>query len=231
MSVANLGLWALRIAVGMMGFAAAGWGGARLTGYEFTLRFVPAYAWVVALLLLTAALLWGERKGRWAPLAAPLCALYAVAVMDMGGWTRWAYSAPAMAGMLCAMALLFCCGGRTWLRRVCALLFTVLAVSVSLVLLIFAMFSRFSVSTVVRAVDSPDGRFTAVVRDVDQGALGGDTVVDVIDHRAGLDLGLFAFSKAPTRVHADKWLAYERMRLVWLDESTLEIDEKRISLQ
>ena len=93
-------------------------------------------------------------------------------------------------------------------------------------MLIFRDFGR---DTVVRTVPSPDGRHYVPVIDSDQGALGGDTLVDV--HAVPiLDFGMFYMAQTPQRVLIDDWGAWNSMEISWLDEDTLVINGKQYSI-
>ena len=80
-------------------------------------------------------------------------------------------------------------------------------------------------SAVVSAVPSPDGRHYAELIDDDQGALGGNTLVDVY-RRGALDLGFVRFCSVPKRVYHGDWGEFENMRLEWKDNETLLINGK-----
>ncbi len=81
----------------------------------------------------------------------------------------------------------------------------------SLLLPALAIFSFFALTsgsigqnTVVETVESPGGKYYAQVIDSDQGALGGDTFVDV--YQSGeINALLFKIEKAPQRVYSGDW--------------------------
>lgn len=76
---------------------------------------------------------------------------------------------------------------------------------------------------VVREVDSPGGSYTAIVEDVDQGALGGDTLVLVRDNDRTVDIGMGSF----VRIHAvywGEWGEWQDMALSWQGEDMLVIN-------
>jgi hypothetical protein len=56
--------------------------------------------------------------------------------------------------------------------------------------------------TVVKTIDSVDGRYVAIVKDSDEGALGGSTLVDVKDKSFRLNALAFEVEKKPVRVYS-----------------------------
>lgn len=77
---------------------------------------------------------------------------------------------------------------------------------------------------VVDTVYSPDGTYRAELLNVDQGALGGDTVVNVYNEEKVLDFGFAQLREKPNRVYMGPWGAFEDMELEWTSDSVLCID-------
>lgn len=96
-----------------------------------------------------------------------------------------------------------------------------LSVIMLLMLLPLVFISVFlpSPNTVVKTVFSPSTHRYAEVIDSDQGALGGDTLVDVYV----ADNPFFKISK---RVYEGTWGEWERISIYWKDEHTLVINSK-----
>lgn len=82
----------------------------------------------------------------------------------------------------------------------------------------------FGQNTVVNTVTSPGGTYRAVVTDSDQGALGGDTFVDVYFENEKIDLLLLELEKAPLQVYTGPWGAFEGMFIYWEAENRLVIN-------
>ena len=79
-------------------------------------------------------------------------------------------------------------------------------------------------TTVVETVYSPNGVYRAELLDVDQGALGGDTVVQVYDEDKGVDFGFVQLRKRPQRVYMGPWGEFEDMELYWESDEVLRIN-------
>lgn len=94
-------------------------------------------------------------------------------------------------------------------------------------LLIFS--SKFSAKTVVNFIVSPERTYYAEVVDVDQGALGGETVVYV--HRSrSTNLFLFNLTKRPQRIYVGDWGEYKTMQTEWKNDNCLLIDSNEYTV-
>ena len=90
----------------------------------------------------------------------------------------------------------------------------------SFMLLIFGNIGQ---NTVVQAVESPSGKYYAQVIDSDQGALGGDTLVEVHQDWE-LNALLFQISKEPQTVYFGEWGEFQNMQVYWQDDHCLVIN-------
>ncbi len=88
---------------------------------------------------------------------------------------------------------------------------------------VYMLLDNFGVSTVVNDIPSPNTRYYAQVVDVDQGALGGNTAVDVLENRE-IDLGVCEFSDIPERVYIGEWGEYKDMEIYWKNDDCLIIN-------
>ena len=76
---------------------------------------------------------------------------------------------------------------------------------------------------VVQTVESPNGTYYAEVINSDQGALGGDTLVDVTENKK-FDALIFTISKKSKRVYHGEWGEFEDMEIYWKNENCLVIN-------
>lgn len=110
-------------------------------------------------------------------------------------------------------------------------------VSSGFICLIAVVLSFFTVSSsylftkrVEKFILSPDRTYYAEVINIDQGALGGDTVVYV--HRSrGVNLFLLSFNKIPQKVYIGEWGEYKTMQIEWKNENCLVIDSKEYDIE
>ena len=91
-------------------------------------------------------------------------------------------------------------------------------------------FGNFGQDTVVKAVASPSGEYYAQVIDSDQGALGGDTVVDVYQDWE-LNALLFKITKSPQQVYFGDWGEFENMQIYWKDDHCLVINSVEYEIE
>lgn len=76
----------------------------------------------------------------------------------------------------------------------------------------------------VQTLTSPDRNYRAEVIDVNEGALGGATIVEVYDLRKQFDGIVFLFQKEPQIVYDGDWGKFKTMRVEWESEQVLMIN-------
>ena len=74
------------------------------------------------------------------------------------------------------------------------------------------IFGGISQNTVVQTAESPNGSYCAKVIDSDQGAMGGNTFVDVY-RKCGINTKFFKIHKKPQRVYSGDWGEFENMKI------------------
>ena len=196
--------------------------------YEVTLRYPALYAWMTAVCGLLAA--WvssAESEGKQDSamqirIVMPIVSmLYVIMMLYLARWER--IILPALICPVCA-AYLFHLNARGGLLRMA---FKVISFLVSplfvILVLMLVLLSDFGKTTVVQKIELPDQRHLALLVDVDQGALGGNTDVFVEHKRNVIDLGFFLMQKK-TLVYRTGWGAFEDMELEWKDEETILIN-------
>ena len=92
------------------------------------------------------------------------------------------------------------------------------------------VFGNIGQNTVVQTVESPSGKYYAQVIDSDQGALGGDTLVDVYK-KSGINLILFKIENKPQRVYFGDWGEFENMQIHWKDDNCLVINSVEYEIE
>ncbi len=92
------------------------------------------------------------------------------------------------------------------------------------------IFGNIGQNTVVQTVESPSGKYYAQVIDSDQGALGGDTHVDVYQD-CGVDMLLFKIEKKPQTVYFDEWGEFDTMQIQWKDDRCLVINSVEYEIE
>lgn len=192
-----------------------------LSGREFRLAHEGVSLLFAAGSGLFAWLSWREEEqSRWA-LAAPVLAMvHCVCVLF--SVIRWT-AGLAGAGILLSGWVVFYRapkGLARTLTQIPAWLLTLTLLPLIPFCLLFGSIG--SVETVQQAV-SPDGRYEASVFSLDQGALGGDTKVEVIDRERTVNILIGSFTSART-VYRGDWYDWMEMELSWVDSQTLSIN-------
>lgn len=111
------------------------------------------------------------------------------------------------------------------LRAVCAGFNSILLLLLLAACFFTITFGQLVQETVVNRVVSPNQSYTAVVIDSDQGALGGDTLVDIEHHASEINIWPGRFIKI-TRVYTGRWGEFNTMSMEWKNDSTLLINGK-----
>lgn len=92
------------------------------------------------------------------------------------------------------------------------------------------IFGNIGQNTVVQSVESPNGTYYAEVIDSNQGALGGDTLVDVYEDK-GINALVFKISKKPQRVYHGDWGEFENMDIYWKNDNCLVINSVEYEIE
>lgn len=97
---------------------------------------------------------------------------------------------------------------------------------------LFSIFLLFPLgqNTVVQTVESPSGTYYAEVVDSDQGALGGDTVVNVYENWE-INLLLFKIEKKPQMVYWGDWGEFQDMEVYWKDDHCIVINDTEYKIK
>jgi hypothetical protein len=109
----------------------------------------------------------------------------------------------------------------------------VLFVQLLLLVLFFSfmifIFGNIGQNTVVQTVESPSGKYYAQIIDSDQGALGGDTLVNVYEKKC-IDVFLFKIEKKPQNVYFGNWGEFNTMKIHWKNDNCLIINGKEYEI-
>ena len=100
-----------------------------------------------------------------------------------------------------------------------------------LVLVVPILFCSFSVGMlsgigyvkVVRSVPSPNGEYVAEILDANQGALGGDTIIQIQEDK-GINCLIFKIEKKPNRIYYGEWGEFDDIDVRWENNEVVLID-------
>jgi len=116
--------------------------------------------------------------------------------------------------------------GRPMVMKIISLILSVLLIFPLLCMSFFVfVLGPFGQDTVVDTIDSPNGKYTAQIIASSQGALGGDTVVNVCHGKKNVfDLLIFRIEEKTRRVYIGNWGEFNNMDIYWEDDHTLFIN-------
>ena len=119
---------------------------------------------------------------------------------------------------------------RLWIKIIALILSELMLLPMCFIGFIFLIFGNLSQNTVVKTVESPGGKYYAQVIDNDQGALGGNTLVNVYEKRV-IDVIIFRIEKKPQRVYLGQWGSYKHMQIHWKDDGCLVINSVEYEIE
>lgn len=202
-----------------------------ICGYDFVLRnypvsvvFLAVASIIVSVLLLSLKISLNKVQMLFSALLPPISAINGLFFALDGGWEATAFFTLICYG--CSIVILAKFAHPFALKIISAVL------SVSLVLLllfstwIISIFGDLGLKTVVKSVTSPQNTYTAEVIDDNQGALGGNTLVNVWNNGKMIDLFICKFSQLPIRVYTGNWGEFNNMKISWKNEHTLIINSR-----
>ena len=195
-------------------------------GYTFKLISVSAFAVAIAALSICSAIVYKSTPENkvtqilWAVIM-PLSILNAMFYILACPQVLVIASVLISSGCCCFLTVQH---GRPLTLKVVALLLSALMVlPIGFLSSIALIFGNLGQNTVVQTVASPNGKYYAQIIESDQGALGGDTFVDVYE-KSEKNAILFKTEKKPQRVYFGDWGAYKNMQIYWKDDNYLVIN-------
>lgn len=204
-------------------------------GYRFELASITAFAVVIAVLSVCAVVL-----NRVYPLETDNKAiriiLSVIAPISLINSALFMLESHQISVIVSVSISAVCCslltvkhGKSDALKTTVLSLSALMALPVALFGLFILVFGNFGKNTVVKTVVSPNEKYYAQVIESDQGALGGDTFVDVCNN--GFDAIVFQINKKPQRVYKGGWGESEEMQIYWKDDSCLIINSTEYNIE
>lgn len=203
-------------------------------GYRFTLYHYPAAIITTAALslVLSVSLFLSRADIRGANAVFSAFTLL-LAVFNgyfyLGHWDAAILFTLACCG--CSAAVLIKFARPFAVKTVTGILSILMFVLLLFISMLILAFGNFGSNSVVVSVESPQGTYLAEVIDSDQGALGGDTLVQVTNRKKVVPLPIGEYSKAAVRVYTGEWGEWETMWIRWEDDNTLLIDGERYVME
>ena len=204
-----------------------------IAGYSFEPASYLLFAAFVALVAAAAVVL-SIKKGQAATGKAEM-ALYALlplislinaafCAVRCGRMYRW-----WIVGFL---LLCFCCCiflmvryGKALSVKICSLILTALIFPFAVFLIVVSLiFGNISENSVVSSVESPDGKYRADVIANDQGAFGGNTLVNIYWENRDIDLLFVRIVKMPRKAYRGRLDESDDMEVYWKNGTCLVVN-------
>lgn len=201
-------------------------------GYKFEVEYPTIYSVIGVVIALSTVVFTFVFKDYTKPkITIYLCSISPIIALI--STVIYTFNYPTLTAMICSLLISVCCyilllkdtkGKKNIV--ITSVAFVVLFAFTFLLSGIFLVFCNFGSDTVIKTVDSPDGSRYAQIISINQGALGGNTVVDVKKYNKDIPLILFRISKKPNRVYIGEWGEFENMEIHFTSEDKLTINGK-----
>ena len=205
-------------------------------GYSFELISVSAFAIAIAVLSVCIVVLDIVFKNQLESKTVQIL-LAIITPLSLINAVSYIFECPQIWVIASVLASVGCCcflvvkhGKPLALKIVALVLSALMVLPIGFVSFIALIFGNIGQNTVVQTVESPSGKYYAQVIDSDQGALGGDTLVDVYQDW-GINALVFKIEKKPQRVYSGDWGEFENMRIYWKDENCLVINSVKYEIE
>ena len=201
----------------------------KVLGYTVEVVNFPAYAVITAAISVDFLFfsMKTEELGKDGVIKVLLAVLTPISMINTIVWIQESDSKlVVICGLICSVCCLILTlkyGKPLALKIIALILSALLAAPVGFFSLFALTIGKFGQETVVKTLPSPNGNYYAEVIDSDQGALGGDTLVEVYSNQK-IDLLVIKFSPKPQRVYLGEWGAYKTMDIYWKGDSCLVIN-------
>lgn len=214
---------------------------AMLRGYSFIPKNgLALHLFSIALLVVFTLvdLITRKEKSKASLLCAallPALALFLLAtkgcVFQFGGKGSGAFIVFIFLFCLGSLAVFFFGMARVSVKIVLGSIYSVLMMLILLLMVLILPFRDFGAVKVVKSRMSPNDLYLAEIIDSDQGALGGDTLVNVTDISRSIDLFFGVLQKNPMRIYTGDWGEFDTMVLQWETDHILYINGERYTVE
>lgn len=205
-------------------------------GYDFELISISAFAIVIAVLSVCIVVIDCVYKNTLENKALRI--LFALispfALINAVFYIIEAPNIWVIAGVLissgCCFYLTIKYGKPLALKIIALILSALMILPIGFISFVYLIFGNMGQNTVVQTIESPSGKYYAQVIDSDQGALGGDTLVDVYE-KSGINVILFKIEKKPQTIYSGDWGEFNNMQIHWKDDRCLIINSTEYKIQ
>lgn len=205
-------------------------------GYRFVLFSYPTFAVVTAVLSLGTVIADLIVKGTKPDKVLRILLVLISPLSLINAWF-FIVTCPQILVIVC-VACSTCCSFYFSARYGRPLILSILIMTLSVLMILpisylsffVYLFGNFGENTVVKTLESPSGEYYAQIIDSDQGALGGNTFVDVYQ-KPVINAIIFRIEKDSQRVYSGKWREFEDMQIFWKSDDCLIINAAEYPLE
>ena len=200
-----------------------------LTGNRIDTNYI-AYSSVCAVIALAAAVLRpdsNQKKGK-------IKSVFDLLLIPVS-FLNFVFCIFAFDSVLTTMIMLICFGSCLTVSlsnnnyRAVKYISAILTILLLLPVFLFLPFKFFGKVTTVLSVDSPSGKYYAEVIDDDQGALGGHSIVNVIERK--ISSPLITISSKKQEVYYGSWGLFKDIDIYWKGDSCLVINSTEYEIE
>lgn len=202
-------------------------------GYMF--KLISVFACAVAIAALSVCAVFVVKNAPENDIMGILLAV--IAPLSLINAVFYVFESPQILVIVSALVSVGCCcyltvkhGKPSVLKIVTLALSALMVLPIGFFTFIALTFGDIGQNTVVQTVESPNGKYYAQVIDSDQGALGGDTLVNVYK-KSGINAILFKIEKKPQRVYMGDWGEFRDMQIYWKDDDCLVINAAEYEIE
>lgn len=208
---------------------------ASLLGYKLALVSITAFSVIIALLSGSMLGLGFKFKDSLQPLTTRIL-LSITAPLSIANTFCCIYRCSTVLVIICAVISVGCAfftavkfANSSVLKTTIALSSAFIVLSLIILGSVGSVFDYFSENIVVRTVESPSGSYYAEVIESNQGALGGNTFVEI--RKKGIDLIIFSIAPKPQRVYTGDFGESDKLNIYWESDECLVIDSAEFWLK
>lgn len=199
-------------------------------GYNFELASNAVYSALIAVLSVSAVIV--NLIAKTSVTNKFLGVLFAIiAAVFLLGCCFYLLEIKTIKFIVCTLIGVTCCfiftakfGKPLALKIVSLVISAIMVINLAFFGFIGFAFGGIGVNTVVKSIDSPNGKYFAQVISSDQGALGGDTVVQVSSKQDLINLLVLRVYKKTQTVYFGDWMEHKGMTVYWKDDDSLIVN-------
>jgi hypothetical protein len=171
-------------------------------------------------------------------LFVPLMAIFLIFIKgvssDTNGINNYFFTLFAYITLICSMIMFYFYVNKRAVKIVLGIVYSILLVPIFFFLFIGVtfgvIFGDFVENTVIKSEISPSSIYLAEIVDNDQGALGGNTYVNVTRQPSEINLIFGKLKRKSKYIYKGRWGEFETMTLRWESDEVLYINDKRFDI-